>query len=285
MPPERKIDGKEIGLELATVIGQYFLKSDLLHYGYWNDGLEVDITNMRAAQDAYSELLGGHIPGGTKTVLDVGCGTGVIAEWLIGRGYRVDCVSPGPFLTARVRARLGARSTVYECRYEDLQTDARYDLILFSESFQYVPLPAALDQSLRFLAPGGHIMICDVFNRDVKGGGFIAGGHPLVKFYDEVGRRPLAQVTDVDITEQTAPNLDLAKQLNAQVVAPVWGLLKKTLATNYPLVNRIVRWRYSRKIRKLEGKLISGRRNAENFKKYRSYRLFVYRRADGPPAS
>jgi SAM-dependent methyltransferase len=284
MPGHQKIDLKEVGLELTTIVGRFFLKSEILHYGYWNDGLELDITNMRAAQEAYSELLAKHIPEGTKTILDVGCGTGAIAEWLIGKGYQVDCVSPGPFLTARVRSRLGDRATIFECRFEEFSTDKRYDLVLFSESFQYIPLPIALDTTLRVLAPGGHVMICDIFNRDRKGGGFIAGGHPLKRFQEEIAQRPYVQVVELDITDQTAPNLDLAKQANAEVVAPMWDLVKRGIASNYPLVNRILRWWYKRNIEKVERKLMSGKRNAKNFKKFRTYRLFVYRKSDGASA-
>ena len=284
MARRRKIDAKEIGLEATMILGRYFFKSDLLHYGYWTDGIDVDVSNMLRAQQAYSDLLASNIPAGVKTVLDVGCGTGAMAEHLLGAGYEVDCVSPGPFLTERVRARLGDESRIFQCRYEDLDTDLRYDLVMFSESFQYVGLDAALDRTLRFLGPGGHVMISDIFNRDVPGECAVAGGHELARFREAIGARPFEQVTDLDITDETAPNLDLALEINTEVVGPVWQLLQKVLAANYPVVNRILRWKYRKKIEKFNRKFTSGERNGENFRKFRTYRVFVYRKTDGATA-
>ena len=144
----KKVDSKEVGLDIGLVLLKFFLKTDHLHYGLFSDGLEGDIANLKQAQENYTELLAGHIEDGVKTILDVGCGSGKTARTLLDRGYTVDCVAPGRILPKRVRELLGDESEIFTCRFQDLETDKRYDLILFSESFQYLPMNESVPGAL-----------------------------------------------------------------------------------------------------------------------------------------
>ena len=80
---------RDVGLEVGSILGKYFLKLDHLHYGYWSNNLEVDITNLHIAQDEYTKLILSYIPDGVKSILDVGCGTGHIDKILLDNGYIV----------------------------------------------------------------------------------------------------------------------------------------------------------------------------------------------------
>ena len=48
-------------------------------------------------------------PGGVRSVLDLGCGTGLLAGELIARGYRVAGVDASDAMLARARERLGVK--------------------------------------------------------------------------------------------------------------------------------------------------------------------------------
>ncbi|MHC4258897.1 MAG: methyltransferase domain-containing protein [Planctomycetota bacterium] len=120
----RKAVSRETALEIAAICGRHFLKLRHLHYGYWTDGLEVDIANLRRAQENYVEFLISHIPESVETILDVGCGTGQIARELLGTGFEVDCVSPCSYLGKRARELLEGKGDIFECRYEDLRTES-----------------------------------------------------------------------------------------------------------------------------------------------------------------
>ena len=135
MKKDKKTISREIGLEIGSICGKYFLKLDHLHYGYWTKDLEVDITNVHVAQENYANFLISNIPEGVKKILDVGCGSGQTAEKLIVMGHKVDCVSPSHFLARQTHELLGNSSHVFECSYEDLQTENRYDVILFKGVF------------------------------------------------------------------------------------------------------------------------------------------------------
>ena len=46
--------------------------------------------------------------------------------------------------------------------FEDFASDQVFDLCLFSESFQYIPMDVSLPKAAR-LAPGGHVIVSDNF--------------------------------------------------------------------------------------------------------------------------
>ncbi len=269
---------REIGLELGSLCSRYFLKSEHLHYGYWSDGLQVDVANLHIAQENYVNFLISHIPDGVRTILDVGCGTGRIAKRLVDMGYHVDCVSPSPFLSNQARQLLPSASHIFECLYEQLQTENRYDLILFGESFQYIDPEQALKKTLEFLNQGGYLLICDIFRKETPGASSLPGGHPLTIFYNIVSEYPLEHVKDLDITEKTAPTLDIVNDVFKQVVEPSVNLAQRLLDNRYPFMLKFLRWFYRKKIEKINRKYFSGEKTGENFKKFKSYRLLLYRK-------
>lgn len=279
MHKSKKAVSRNIGVEIGSIYSKYFLKSRHLHYGYWTSDLEVDIANLCTAQDNYAKFLISHIPPGVNSILDVGCGTGQIAEMLFDAVYQVDCVSPSPYLSTQARQLLGARSIIFECLYEELETPNRYDLILFSESFQYIKPKEALNKTLGLLNEGGYVLICDIFKRDTPERSILPGGHHLRTFYEVVSQYPLELVKDLDITEQTAPTLDIANDVFNEVVRPSVDLAQQFLNDRYPLMLRCLKFLYRKKLSRLNKKYLSGAKTGENFKKFKSYRLLLYRLA------
>ena len=113
---------KDLGLGLGHVTGRFFVGTEELHFGYWPDGLAPELQNLPKAQEAFSDLLMAHLPAEAKSVLEIGCGTGVLARRLIDSGRSVDVVSPSSYLTRVAREALGDEARFHECRFEDLET-------------------------------------------------------------------------------------------------------------------------------------------------------------------
>lgn len=285
MKKKRKSEvSREVGLEIGLVLARNVLKSNHLHYGYWPSGLEVHISNLRTAQENYAAFLLAHIPAGVQRVLDVGCGAGQLAKMLIETGREVDCISPSSYLNAQARQLLGDRSRIFEGSYEQFETSSRYDLILFSESFQYIDPEQAVVKSLRLLASPGHLLICDFFRKNVAGKSPIGGGHSLERFYGTLGTHPLDIVEDLDLTPQTAPTLDVANCLLREVLKPTMDLGERLLNDRYPVATRMLKYLFRRRIDKIRTKYLGGNRTGEVFRMFKSYRLLLCKTAGARPA-
>ncbi|MHC4575633.1 MAG: class I SAM-dependent methyltransferase [Planctomycetota bacterium] len=269
---------REVGLEIGSVCGRYFLKLEHLHYGYWADGLDVDISNLHTAQDNYSKFLVSHIPQGVRTILDVGCGTGGITRQLLELGYEVDGVSPSAFFAEQVSKLLGNKAEIFECRYEDVETDKRYDLILFAESFQYMDLGQALEKTLGFLNDGGYMLICDVFGKDVAGKSRQRGGHKLGQFYQLAAEYNFERIEDLDITQQTAPTIEIFEDALTVIGPPILNSVQRFLNDRYPILSKFVHWKYRKQLEKMHRKYLEGGRGAQEFKAFKSYRLLLYKK-------
>ena len=277
---KRKVDSKEIGLEAGLMVMKFFLKTEYIHYGYFTNGLAADVTNLKKAQDNYAEMLFSNIPSGTVTILDVGCGSGKTAFELINRSYKVDCVSPGKILTEYARNLVGDSATFFQSKFENLESNKKYDLVLFSESFQYIPMDKSIAKALELLNPGGHIMVSDFFKTDPEKKSKLGGGHEYDEWLKYKSTYPIKLVTEIDITAETAPTIDIVNQLSMEVIKPVWTNLWALAEDRFPMVVKFVKWKYEKKISKIENKHFTGQRTGNKFKEYKKYMFYLFRAND-----
>jgi SAM-dependent methyltransferase len=279
------LPSREFGLAIGLILGRFFVKMEDLHYGYWTDDLSIEMSNLPKAQAQYSDFLMSHIPEGMKSILDVGCGAGNTARKLLDRGYQVDCVSPNSFLTSVAQETLGTRTTFFKCRFEDLQTDRRYDLLLFSESFLFMRLDEAIAKALQLLRPGGYILMSDIFKIVPDGNTAIGGGQHLALFQDAFARAPFTKLKEIDMTPQIAPTFTLIHNAYIQAVKPAYDLVMGRLRAKHPWLMKVILWKFRNKIQRAEAKHFSGKRTAETFSKIKSYRLFLFQKQATAPRS
>ncbi|HSA55478.1 MAG TPA: methyltransferase domain-containing protein [Gemmatimonadaceae bacterium] len=286
---------RELGLVLARQLGSV----EDLHYGLWDNGLELTFGNLRRAQQRYSDHLIAQLPpaDGRVRILDIGCGTGHLMRQLLDRGYAVDGVIPARALGALVREKLrpcdAYQPRIFECRFEAFPADEHagaYDVALFSESFQYIPMTASLPIVHRILKPGGMLLIADVFKSDAHGDAgpgdrSISGGHVLREFYERMRDTAFELLKDEDLTSRVSPNLDLVNDFLMQRARPAALTLHRFLESNYPVTTRLALRLFRRRIEKLHYKYFCGHRCGATFERYKRYRLLVYRLGCGSPAN
>ena len=101
------------------------------------------------------------IPADVTSILDVGCGSGQMASTLLEKGYEVDAVCPPSIMSENAGRKLEGKGSLYECKYEDLDIDSKYDLIIFSESIQFIQMQDAFSQCRRYA--NRYVLIADLF--------------------------------------------------------------------------------------------------------------------------
>ena len=269
---------QHVALVAGFLSGRHFVGTSDLHYGYWPEGVEQTISNLPRAQEEYSNFLMENIPWTAKRILDVGSGAGSLAHKLLTRGHGVDCISPCRFLNEQAKSLLGERVRLFDCRYEDFESPGLYDSIVFCESFQYVHMATALTRAAWQLGEGSRLVICDFFKKDVAERSPIGGGHRLKDFWAVLSRLPFRVVRDLDITSQVAPTFTVIDQAFSGVVRPVWREVRDTFAKSHPRWAKFVNWWFRHRIEKFESKYFGGTRTAQNFERFKSYRLIVLER-------
>jgi MPBQ/MSBQ methyltransferase len=251
-----RIDTQGIGLDAGLAFTRWLTGAENLHYGLWT-GLEVAAANLRAAQEAYTEALFSFLPEGRPLrILDIGGGAGETARKLLALGHEVEIVVPSAYLAGRCRVNAPA-ARLHPCQFEEFGGEGPFDVCLFSESFQYIPLDLALDRAAALLAPGGRIVIGDCFRAE----GFVpppvdavvGGGHPVGAYRAAVAARGLEVLEERDITEGVAPSVDL-EQGFFHVVGHAIGRIDTELARARPWQHRALNW--------VLGRVISARKRA-----------------------
>ena len=278
--------------ELGLVLAQQLLDVEDLHYGLWDNDLDVSLGNIALAQQRYTDLLLEWLERLTANrpapgLLDVGCGTGHLLQQLLEQGYRADAVNPSVALNALVRDRLArlpaCSATLYETTFEALpfrQLQQHYDVLLFSESFQYIPLPVIFSRVPGLLRPGGQLLICDIFKTAAHcdgedGDRSFSGGHVLADFYQAVEKSAFQIRHDEDLTTRVSPNIALLDEWLTQRLHPALLSIDDYLLGAYPKLTRLIKWLARHKLARARYKYLSGHRSQAVFEKYKSYRLLV----------
>ena len=282
----QKIDTRAVGLDTGLALIKWLTGAENLHYGLW-DGLDLSAGNLRRAQDAYTDKLFALLPPGPLRILDIGGGAGETARKLLALGHSVDIVVPSAYLAGRCRENApGAR--VHECMFQDYTGQGPFDLCLFSESFQYIPLADSLPRCLPLLAPGGSVLIADCFRTEAYQGRDIdgpkpGGGHALTRFRAALADLPFATTHEEDITHSVAPSIDLEQgffNVLGQGLASAQGEMQAKKPRIWWLAGRVFGLFVSQKRRRnLMRRLTDTSRTAESFRHYNRYLILRLQKA------
>ena len=111
----------------------------------------------------WRRFLADRLPRDGGRVLDVATGTGLVAQALLGRGFRVTGLDQSTEMLDRARERFGDRVVLVEGSADELPfADASFDHLTFSYLLRYVDDPAAtLVELARVVRPGGTIAMLE----------------------------------------------------------------------------------------------------------------------------
>ncbi len=241
-----------------------------LHYGIWLSDDELSVEKLKEAQERYENYLKDNIPDGVKSILDVGCGTGILTKKLISLGYQVEGLSPDinqkRIFTEKINA------TFHHLAFEDFSIADKYDCLIMSESAQYIKLKKIVENSKRSLKKNGYLMICDYFVLKNASGELSKSGHEYEVFMNYIKSNDLTVVSENDITESVTKTLDLGKDfVERALIALEIGTEK--IRDRHPHISRFLLWLFKNKIERVTKQIQL--LDSHEFKKNKTYRFIL----------
>ncbi|GHD26469.1 bifunctional 2-polyprenyl-6-hydroxyphenol methylase/3-demethylubiquinol 3-O-methyltransferase UbiG [Parahalioglobus pacificus] len=128
-----------------------------------------------------------HSPVSGKTLIDVGCGGGILAESMAHRGASVTGIDMGeaPLSVARLhQLESGVDVDYHQSTAEDMaaQHPDHFDIVCCLEMLEHVPDPAAVIQACADMAKSGATLYFSTINRNPKAFVFaIVGAEHILK--------------------------------------------------------------------------------------------------------
>ncbi|MBI5701467.1 methyltransferase domain-containing protein [Candidatus Saganbacteria bacterium] len=204
-------------------------KTNYLHFGMWDEGAELNLLNFQKAQENYAQTLISLMPSGVKTILDVGCGVGGNAIALTKAGFKVESMSPDPYQQELFTKNSNGKIQFYLTTLENFTTDKKYDLMLCSESVQYIAEKDILTKADQLLNENGYLLASDYYKYEASRNEKNLPGHPLSDFLNEAERQGFKVVKELEITDKILPTLDYGNIVYRNYIKPVLDCILTTL--------------------------------------------------------
>ena len=226
-------------------------------------------------------------------ILDVGCGTGIILCELLKKGYSVDAVIPSIHLQKRVEAKIKilrpkSKPQIYSSKFEEMLENkdfSKYDLIFFSESFQYIPMKDNFIVLDKLLKKNGTVLISDFFKTQVHNPEhthLVGGGWMLKDFVSELKNSSFNKIQELDITKNCSPTIEIGSYILAKRIYPSLQLLDQFLQTRYKkkylLLKKSIAFFGKKSFQKFKKKYLLGKRTGLAFEKSNKYLVAILKR-------
>lgn len=243
-PSRRRALTTELDFELYFVTE--VLKLSSLHYGYWEGGQasgEFDLDEIRRAQELFTEKLIAFVPKDTETILDVGAGVGDNARALADAGYRVTAISPDRNHARYFEGCENPNLVFQRSKFEEFESDEKFDLLLFSESHRYFNRRVGMRQSRQLVRPGGHLLVCGMFRHKKSfPEDFDLANLGYIRTAREFGFVP---ETIVDITPNVLPTMEIANRAMKEYLEPTLQLADEYLSARAPWKARVIKFLFA----------------------------------------
>jgi SAM-dependent methyltransferase len=242
-----------------------------LHYGMWLPEDELTMESLKAAQKRYEDFLIESIPESSRRILDVGCGTGELCLNLKERGYEVEGLSPDKNQKAVFAEKVDA--PFHFTRFEDSQLEGGYDVIIMSESCQYIPMEKVFEVAAAALKPGGYLMVCDYFVLDPNAGELSRSGHDYDAFLETANKSRFDILQRRDITPDIRKTLEIADEWADKILLG-GDILTEKIRERNPFLWKIACWLFGAKYEKaMTQKVLL---DADRFAAVKKYEFFLF---------
>ncbi|HBE79908.1 MAG TPA: hypothetical protein DDW65_19335 [Firmicutes bacterium] len=225
-------EGMDYGLRIMAEV----LKAEHLHWGYFPDkkfkGEEMTLTGLKEAQLDYTKHLFMFIPDTVQSILDVGAGLGKTAYLLTNNGYQVSCLSNDKYQQTKINEKYPA-IPVIKNKFEDSRLGQTFDLILMSESVQYLNWPQTLYKLEEVLKPGGFLLTSDYFR---KADSSFYKTCKVRESFEIATKNKFDLIKEEDITDNILPTLDFAMYGFNNYILPAANIVSELICNSTPPV-------------------------------------------------
>ena len=220
-------------------------KFEALASRWWD--LESEFRPLHEINPLRTNYIDSIAPLAGQTVLDVGCGGGILSEGMAQRGAQVTGIDMGEanLNTARLHALESGVNVDYRCLpVEELaaQQPASFDIVTCMEMLEHVPDPESIIRACCALVkPGGHVFFSTI-NRSPKAYAFAvvgaeyvlrllpAGTHDYHKFIKPSELTRWCRHSGLDVTGMTG--------LVYNPLTKVYRLKDNDVSVNYMMATR-----------------------------------------------
>jgi len=225
---------------------------DRLHYGMWEDNDPRTLEGVKVAQKRYEDFL--------------------VSE--IQAGFDVEGLSPDLFQQEIFEKRLPGR--FHLARFQYFKPSKDYNVLLMSESAQYIPVKQLFAKAHNCLKPGGHLLVCDYFKNEDASGLIGKSGHKLNAFMEQSRQDGFSLVSERDITRETIPTLDAARIFIEKYILTSIEIFSDKIKERKPRLFKLVMWLFRKRIAK-------GYKNlelldSEAFANNKKYMFFIFQK-------
>lgn len=259
------------------------IRSSFLHYGFWDNPEKVNIdsltlNDLKDAQLKYAEHLCSYIPSNVYSVLDVGCGIGGNAEYLLSKGYKVDALSPDDYQKNIIKNKFNGKMDFHHTKFENFNTSCRYDLIFESESACYIKIDDGFKKAKELINKSGYILASDyfVYFDDESENPHLKSSHNMQKYLSAAEKNGFKLIKQYDQTLNTMPTLDYAYYFVRRFVKPALDYGTYSAEKKYPMITKMIKKIIEPKWKKKKEQLDLIK--SEQFKKYRKYMIFLFQK-------
>jgi SAM-dependent methyltransferase len=236
----------------------------------WLKDDEPSLENLKRAQIRYEDYLIENIPKNVETILDVGCGTGILTKRLLELGYKAEGLSPD--INQKKVFTENIDAPFHHMAFQELDVENKYDCLIMSESAQYITMNELFMNSQKALKNNGYLMICDYFVNDNPSGKMGKSGHKYSDFKERIDNNQFELIIENDITDSAIKTLDLAKFTVNKVFKAV-DIFTERFRNKHPYVTKFALWLFRKKIAKMNKQIEL--LDSSEFKKNKSYRFIL----------
>ncbi|NUN64901.1 class I SAM-dependent methyltransferase [Pseudanabaena biceps] len=261
--------------------------SSYLHYGYWDPipapSDELTVSQLRVAQEKYATHLLSFLPTDIHTVLDVGCGNGDNAIAMLEKGLKVEGLAPDPLQEADFLERTHGKAIFHVDTFQEFVKDPQkyspqltYDLVLFSESSQYMSPEMIAEGSATVVKSGSYVLLADMLRKDPEyREGMFSNCLVNSDLHKEMEKAGFKLIKTDDISAHIAPTLDICVQSFQTFGVSTMKYIANLIAIAVPPIYKVLRYFLGKQTKKL---ITEGLQASNLFHKHLCYEIQLWQK-------